>query len=275
MTSAATTATAEPTTFEERLINALTGDISADDLYTLVEQATMAITVADNDAEIAKAVSLDPLQSPDATKAREVMEQAAFNRDRLKNLLPRFQTRLIEAGNHEDYLRWRKRFDPLVPKVETAAVRLKSVYQKFAAELVPLLAEIERIDAEVSQVSLAKPYHAKAATNDGCYLRSVELTARGIDGFGTHGHKIMDIQLPDWEQQNKLMWPPDRHVDYSHIVPVRPHPGADWWKVKEEEEARKRAEAARIEADHQQAEGRNRELPAKAADDRRRGIIAL
>jgi hypothetical protein len=275
MTSAAATATAEPTTFEERLINALTSDISADDLYTLVEETKLAITTANNEATIAKATALDPLQSPDASEARRSMEDAKFKTDRLRNLLLRLQTRLIEAGNHEDYLRWRKRFDPLKPKVDVAAEKLKAVYQKFAAELVPLLAEIEKIDVEVSQVSLAKPYHAKAATNDGCFLRSVELTARGLDGFGTYGHKIMEIQLPDWEQQNKLMWPPDRHVDYSQVVPTFRHPGGDWWRVKEEEEARKRAEATRHEAEHQQQEGCNRELPARAADDRRRGIIEL
>ena len=153
----------------------------------------------------------------------------------------------VIARDRIDYLRWRKRCDPLVPKVETAA----------------------------AQVSLAKPYHAKAATNDGCYFRSVELTARGADGFGTYGHKIMEIQLPGWEQQTKLMWPPDRHVDYSYIVPVFEHPGADWWRVKEEEEACKRAEATRLEAEYLQQQARDRDRVARAADDRRRGIIAL
>jgi hypothetical protein len=140
---------------------------------------------------------------------------------------------------------------------------------------VPLLVEIEKIDAEVSQVSLAKPYHAKAATNDGCYLRSVELTARGLDAFSTYSHPIMKMELPDLTHQDKLLWPPDRHVDYSHVTPTFKPRGADWWKDAQEEDDRKRAEATRLEAEYLQAEGLNRELPAKAADDRRRGIIAL
>jgi hypothetical protein len=242
MTSAAATATVEPTTFEERLINALTSDISADDLYTLVEETKLAITTADNDAQIAKATALDPLQSPDASEARRSMEDAKFKADRLRNLLPRLQTRLIETGNHEDYLRWRKRFDPLKPKVDVAAAKLKAVYQKFAAELVPLLAEIEKIDAEVAAVSQAKPYHAKAATNDGCYLRSVELTARGLDVFSTYSHPIMKIELPDFMHQDKLLWPP-APINYAvNVVPVRPHPGAYWWQQQQAENARRRAE---------------------------------
>jgi len=57
-------------------------------------------------------------------------------------------------------------------------------------------------------------------------------------------------------------------------LPVRPHPGAYWWKAKEEEEARRREEIERREEELRREEGHNRELPAKAADDRRRGITA-
>jgi len=261
---------------EGRIVKALTDDLDSNSLANLVEETTTAITTATNDAEIAKAVALDPLQSPDPVTARATMEAARFKADRLRSLLPRLRERLTKVGNHEDYVRWRKRFDPLKPKVDEAAAKLKAVYQKFAAELVPLLAESEKIDAEVAAVSLAKPYHAKAATNDGCFLRSVELTARGLDHFGVYDLKIMqDLKLPSFSEPTKLVWPVQKLPDWSSVVPVFRHPGADWWKVKEEEEARKRAEAARIEAGHQQAEGRNRELPARAADDRRRGIIAL
>jgi hypothetical protein len=268
------TATVEPT-FEQRLIDALTSDISADDLYVLVEETKTAITTADNDAEIAKAMALDPVASPDPVKAKQVMEAAAFNRDRLRNLLPRLQTRLTEVGNHEDYVSWRKRYDPLVPKVEDAAAKLTEIYLKFAAELMPLLAEIEKIDIEVSQVSSAKPYHAKQANGDGCILRSVELTARGLEGFSSYAHKIMKMELPDLEHQDKLLWPPNRYVDYSNITPVFRHPGANWHEQAQEEVDRKRAEATRLEAELQQQEGRNRDMVAKTADDRMRGIIAL
>jgi hypothetical protein len=261
MTSAAATATAEPTTFEEQLINALTSDISADDLYTLVEETKLGIDTASNDAEVAKAMALDPLQSPDAGEARRSMEDAKFKADRLRSLLPRLQARLIDTGNHEDYLRWRKRFDPLKPKVDVAAAKLKAVYQKFAAELVPLLAESEKIDAEVAAVSSAKPYYAKEASNDGCYLRSVELTARGLDAFSTFSHPIMNMELPDFMHQQKLLWPP-APINYAiNVVPVRPHPGSEWWQQQQAEDDGRRAEDEKRAAALHEEEGRVRNDP--------------
>ncbi|THD65333.1 MAG: hypothetical protein E7813_15335 [Bradyrhizobium sp.] len=276
MTSATKTATVEPT-FEQRIVDALTDDtISANDLHTLFEKTTAAISVADNDAKIAKATALDPLQSPDAAKARQIMEDTEFKADRLRNLLPRLRERFIKVGNHEDYVRWRIKHDALKPKVNDAAARLKAVYQTITEELIPLLQEIEKIDAEVSKVSSTKPWHAREANGDGCVLRAVELTARGLDGFNPHVIQITEIKLPDWNDRNKLIWPPYRHIDYAALTGgVRPHPGADLRRVKEEEEERKRAEATRLEAELQQQQARDRDRVARAADDRRRGIIAL
>jgi hypothetical protein len=272
------TATVEPT-FEQRLIDALTDDtICADDLRTLVDETELAITTADTDAQIAKATALDPLQSPDVAKARQVMEDAKFKADRLRNLLPRLRERLIKVGNHEHYARWRTRHDALKPKVNEAAAKLEEVYRKFTDELISLLKEIGPLDAEVSKVMAAKPWRAGEASNDGCNLRSVELTARGLNVFSPYDHKITEIKLPDWEYPAKLAWPPPPPpIDYAAIAGVagaRPHPSGDWWKVKEEEQARKRAEATRLEAEHLQQQARNRDMVAKAADDRRRGIIA-
>jgi hypothetical protein len=218
--------------FEQRLIDALNDDtISAGDLRASVKETELAITTADNDAEIAKEMALDPLQSPDAAKARQVMEDAKFKADRLCNLHPRLRERLIEVGNSEDYNDWRDQFDPLVPQVEDAAAKLEEIYQKFTDELIPLLEEIGAIDAEVAAVLSKKPWHARDATNDGCYLRSVELTARGIEGFGIYDHKITEIKLPDWNDPTKWAWPPPPSpINYAALVQQPRHPGADWWK---------------------------------------------
>jgi hypothetical protein len=108
-------------------------------------------------------------------------------------------------------------------------------------------------------------------------LKSVELTARGLDHFTTNDHEILKVlKMPSWTEPQKLAYPvPTPPFDWSGVVPKFPSKGADWWKDKQAEEDRKRVENTRIEAELQQAEGRNRNLPAKAADDRRRGIIAL
>jgi hypothetical protein len=70
-------------------------------------------------------------------------------------------------------------------------------------------------------------------------------------------------------------WPPYRYVDYSNVVPKFKSRGADWWKDAQEEDDRKRAEAMRLEAEYLEQQARDRDRVAKAADDRRRGIIAL
>lgn len=55
------------------------------------------------------------------------------------------------------------------------------------------------------------------------------------------------------------------------MVPVRPHPGAYWWQQQQAEDDRKRAEATRLEAEYLQQQACDG--VARAADDRRRGVV--
>jgi hypothetical protein len=252
-------------TVEQQIIDALTGNLDSYSLLDLVEQTKTAITVSENDAKIARAAALDPLQSPDPVKARATMEDAEFRSARLKSLLPKLQTRASNVAKREQYTSWCERFDPLVPKVNDAAAKLTTLYQNFVAQAVPLFAEIEKIDAEVASVSRDKPYH----TNDGRSLRAIEMTARGIDNFGLYGIKILEIKLPSWDHPDKLAWPPHRPIDWSGVVPVRPHPGNMWWKAKDEEHAAKTAEAEAANAEYRKGEAERRE-----AVHRPRGIVS-
>jgi hypothetical protein len=260
-----TTATITEPTFEEILVTALTNNLDSYSLFDLVEQTQTAIITAENDAKVAEAMALDPLQSPDPVKARAVMEDAKFRAARLQTLLPKLQTRANNVALREQYHQWcEERFDPLKPKVNEAAAKLAALYQNFVAEAVPLFAEIERLDAEIVSVSSARPYHA----NDGRSLRSVELTARGLTDFRIGSHKIMDIELPDWWHPTELLWPPNRQFDWSSMTPVRKHPGNEWWRDKEEIHAAATAEAAEANRIYQQGEAERR-----AAVHRERGII--
>jgi hypothetical protein len=249
------TTLAKAPTFEELLVHALTDNtISSNSLADLVEETQLAIVTAENDSKIAKSVALDPLQSPDAETARATMEAARFKADRLRSMLPRLQERVIEIGNREEIMAWHARFDPLALKVTAAAAKLKAVYAKATAELVPLFAEIEQLDAEVVAVSAAKPRHASG------YLQSVELTSRGLKNFSVYAHEIMKMKLPDFNDQNKLLWPPNRQVDWSGVVPAFPkHSGADWWKSQQADHADKAAIAERQNSEQQQADGAARE----------------
>jgi hypothetical protein len=261
-----TTATITEPTFEEILVTALTNNLDSYSLFDLVEQTQLAIVTAENDAKVAEAMALDPLQSPDPVKARAVMEDAKFRAARLQNLLPKLQTRASNVALREQYHQWcEQRFDPLKPKVESAAAKLAALYQNFVAEAVPLFAEIERLDAEIVSVSSARPYHA----NDGRSLRSVELTARNLTDFRIGSHKIMDIELPDWQHPTEQLWPPNRQFDWSSMTPVRKHPGDRWWEAKAEEHAAKTAEAEAANAEYQNGEALRRE-----AIHRPRGIVS-
>jgi len=258
------TTLAKSPTFEEVLVDALTDHtIDSNALYDLVEETKTAITVAENDAKIAKAAALDPLQSPDPVSARATMENAEFKAARLKSILPRLQERVVEVGDREEIMAWHARLDPLALKVTEAATKLTTVYAKLTAELVPLFAEIERLDSQVVAVLAAKPHHASG------YLRSVELTARGLKNFSTYAHEIMQMKLPDFDRENELLWPPNRQLDYSNTIPVyaKSHSGADWWKTQQQDRASKSDEAERLNAEHQQAEGAKRETRFRDLSD--------
>jgi hypothetical protein len=242
-------------TLEEILVDALIDTtIKSYALADLVDECKNGIVTAENDAKIAKAAALDPLQSPDPVTARATMEDASFRADRLRSLLPRLQQCLTAVGDHEEIMAWHERFDPLALKVEAAATKLATVYAKVTAELVPLFTEIERLDAEVVRTLSAKPRNASG------YLRSVELTARGFQNFQIGSHEIMKMQFPDWHRPTELVWPPNRQIDWSGVVPTFPkHSGADWWKAQEAEAATKAAKADQANAEQTQADGAARE----------------
>ena len=92
-------------TLEERIATALSSDIASDVVAILIAEVETAIVAADKAAEMEREKALDPLASPDAAKARVSMEDAAFTRDRLRNVLPRLQARLTELQAAE-YAAW-------------------------------------------------------------------------------------------------------------------------------------------------------------------------
>ena len=92
---------------ENRIATALAAtDITSSDLSQLFVEADAAITAADKTAEEERTKALDPALSPDATVARQAMEDAAFTRDRLKTLLPRLQTKHREVADAEALTAW-------------------------------------------------------------------------------------------------------------------------------------------------------------------------
>jgi hypothetical protein len=223
------------TSLEQRIAAALAdNDIDSSVLATLIAETAEAVEVADKQAIAAREQALDPITSPDPTKARAAMEAAAFTRDRLRTVLPRLQQHFKEVSSQEEYTRWVAGYEQIKVKRDAAAAELRTLYPEFASKLVDFLLRIEVVDREVERVRSAKPFDAKEANGDGRWLVETELAARGLDHFGVHDHRILkDLQLPSFSEPTKLAWPPHRPIDWSVVTPVFRHPGADWASERE------------------------------------------
>ena len=220
-------------TLEQRISAALAdNDIDSSALATLIAETEAATADADKAAIQAREQALDPILSPDAGKARAAMEQAAFTRDRLCNVLPRLQTKVTKAQRNEAHAKWVIEYEQVKVKRDAAAEKLRTKYPEAVATLVELLLDIEVVDREVTRVNDAGlPFLTDGSPYDARYaqLKSVELDARGLDHFGVHDLKILkDLALPSFTEPTKLAWPVQKLVDWSSVVPVFRHPGADW-----------------------------------------------
>jgi hypothetical protein len=223
-------------TLEQRISAALAdnNDIDSSVLATLIAETETAVTTADEAATTAHQLAFDLIASPDAGKARAAMEQAIFTRGRLRNVLPKLQQHFDDVLSQEEYAACVMQYEAIKIKRDAAAAELRTLYPEFAGKLVDLLLRIEVVDREVVRVRSAKPFDAKEANGDGRWLVETELAARGLDHFGVHDLKILkDLALPSFTEPTKLAWPPHRPVDWSSVVPVFRHPGADWASERE------------------------------------------
>lgn len=229
---------------EKQIATALTSDITASDLATLVTETEAAINEAEEVAKAERVKALDPLASPDAVRARAAMENAAFTRDRLRTVLPRLQQRHREVAAAEELARWLPQHDVAEARRNGLALKLHELYLGFVEQFVPLLDEIEQADREIRRVNDAAPSEGTT----GLYLRSVEEEARGANNL------MRDLRLPAWQVGSAPLWP--RLFNPALFTPAaigdpRQHSG-DWWKVKEEEahavQERQERDAAEEEA---------------------------
>jgi hypothetical protein len=242
-------------TLEQRIVKALTDEtIAANDLAVLVEETTAAIAIAENDATVAEATALDPLQSPDPVKARAVMEDAKFRATRLRNLLPRLQERFDKVSLDEQYAAWRPQFEAIKAERDAANAKFRTAFTAFVADVVPQMLRLEQINAETSRVSAAKPTDAREANGDGCWL------ALGPEDQLIHTI-MQNLKLPDWEKPNALAWPQPVNYFSAGIVPIFQNPGANWHEVLAEENARGRIEDEARAAAMREEEGRVRNDP--------------
>jgi hypothetical protein len=241
-------------TLEERIATALSSDIASDVVAILIAEVETAIIAADKAAEIEREKALDPLASPDAAKARAAMEDAAFTRDRLRNVLPRLQARLTELHAAEYAARWEPDFEQVQAQRDELAQGYAELYPKLAGQLVDLFERIEAVDKEVSRVNGSAP------EGEHRRLRQTELVARGLDNFSRADPPIT-VQLADWTNSAKMAWPPPKPsmaVEVATSMTYGSQPGANWWQESKDRAQAMRAENARV-IEHYDAMERERE----------------
>src|ERR1035437_9611791 len=228
-----------PITLEQEIVAALAdADVKSSDLSALIERTEAAIPETDQAAETARSKARDPVLSPDAKAAREVMAAAQFDRDRLHTLLPRLQGRLQQIQAAERAARWEADFEQVEARRNELAQEFAATYPRFAAQLVELFSRAEAVDKEVSRVNGSAP------AGEHRRLLGVELSARGLDGFTRDEPSIARaVQLPDFERSAVLAWPPPKPsmaVQVATSMTYGSHPSANWW-----EESKERAQAMR------------------------------
>jgi hypothetical protein len=245
-------------TLEQRIAAALADNgIDSSALDALVAETEAALTDADQEAITAHEQALDPIASPDPTKARAAMESAAFTRDRLRTVLPRLQERFEQVCLDEEYAAWRPQYEAIKAERDAANAKFKTAFTTFVADIIPQMVHLEQIDAVASRVSVAKPWRAREANGDGRWL------AGGPDDIviNTIRTIMQNLKLPDPEKPDALVWPPYRGINVASVMPIFQNLGADWWPVKQAENARRRSEDdKRAEAMHEE-EGRVRNDP--------------
>jgi hypothetical protein len=263
---------------EKKITDALVNEtVTSANLAALISELEVGIAEANENAELERAKALDPLVSPDAKAAHEASQAAKFDCERLQALLPRVKQRHQQVANQECYDRWASGFDDLLPRFNTAATNLKSVYEECQSKLLAALTEAVAVDAEVDRLARSKPYNLPQANGDRRNLPAVELAARGLVGVAPGCSLVKDVKLPAFAEPNRLAWPPPQPSlaaeVATQIAAIIPHPGANWWKVNEERN-RAAAEESREHAARQAAEREQRfkeqQKHERAVDEQRR-----
>ena len=183
--------------------------ITSSELAALIAATEAAIVEADKVAEQERLRALDPLRSPNAAQARQVMEDAAFACDRLRTVLPRLQENFSKIAAEEAYNDWViNAYEPVKAERDAAAAELRALYAPFVIKMADLLLRIEQIDGAIRRVNDTRP-RCESANGDGRHLQSVETEARGAGRFN-ETLLARDLKLPHWSPADGFAWPPYR-----------------------------------------------------------------
>jgi hypothetical protein len=188
---------------EKRIAGTLSGNATSAELAALVAETESAIIKADRAAEVERGRAYDPALTPDPRAARQALEDAIFSANRLRTSLPRLQVKHQQQFAAEEHAFWEAEYETIKAKVEEAARKWDN-YPTLVATLIDIL-DTAAIEKEVPRINGSAPDGEQRR------LRSVELTARGLDGFSADTPSITKaVQLPMFERSDHMAWPPPK-----------------------------------------------------------------
>jgi hypothetical protein len=228
-----------PPSLQERVAAALVAeDITSAELASLIAEVEAAANDAEKTAKEAQERTLDPTVA-DPAAAREVQREAEFTTKRLDAALKPLDARLDEVRRAEDRKRWHADCDALEVQRDALAAELLEGYLDFQAKMPNLFARIAANDKALSKL------HQARSAGVSRHLLGAELIARRLESFSVSNPSLAEeLKLPDWQQSNKLVWPPPQKplgVLMAESMSFA-HPGGDWWQEREAHAAALRKE---------------------------------
>jgi hypothetical protein len=190
---------------EAHITSALTDNIASSDLEALIAETEAAIVASDTAAEAAREKALDPVLSPDPAAARASMEQAYFDRDRLRTVLPRLHGRLKQVEAAEYAARWEPDFKRVEAQRDALAAEMREAYPAAVAQLADIFQRAAEVDRECSRINGSAPSGERRR------LVRVELAARGVEGLLQPDVYLAEmLRLPFfWRDSGPIYaWPP-------------------------------------------------------------------
>jgi hypothetical protein len=242
---------------EKRIVAARNNpNIGSAELMELIDAVERAAATATTTAEQTRAKAVDLIAAPDAKTAHEAVIVAELTRDRLRAALNPLRDQLTAALYAEQCARFEASYSRGEALVLQEAENFTRVHE-LTHELVTVFQAAVAVDKEVARINS----EAAALSGELRRLRSVELTARGLEQFSRDAPSIMQgSTLPDWRDSARNLWPPPQismgaayvaSMEFpSHTAGISGPIGPGW----ETEEARERFRARHLqEQERQQA----------------------
>ena len=179
------------------------GEITSQQLSTLLERTQQAILDADAKAITAKEQAYDPGACPDPSAARQMLEDAVFRANRLLTLKPRLQLRLERVAAAESQREWAANYRRVTAKAATVA-ELWEKYPEHVAAILEMIRESQAVQVEIDAVNRS------AGVGEPRRVLPPEQITRGITDFSiavSTPSVATNLKLPDFDHPAQYITP--------------------------------------------------------------------